>query len=142
MPDIIKGEIRRIVKREVNAATKGLKKDNARLKRDNADLKRRVARLEKTAARQGSLLGRVGQQSLQVDVKALGKLRFTKNTVAAIRKRLGLTQAELAKLVSVSSGSVAGWEQGTVPRDEQKAKILALRNLRARQVREILEGMG
>jgi cell division protein FtsB len=55
----------------VNAATKGLKKDNARLKRSNADLKRRVAQLEKAVARQKAVLGQVSRQSIQADEKAL-----------------------------------------------------------------------
>jgi DNA-binding transcriptional regulator YiaG len=141
MPNIIKDEIRRIAKREINVAIKGLKKDNAQLKRSNADLKRRVARLEKTVARQRTVLGQVGKQSLQADEKALEKFRFTRNTVAALRKRLSLTQGEFAKLVGASIGSVVNWEKGATPRDEQKAKILGLRKLGARQVREILEGM-
>ena len=142
MPNIIKDEVRRIAKREINVAVKGLKKDTARLKRSNADLKRRVARLEKTVARQRAVLGQVGRQSLQqVDRKALEQSRFTKNTVAALRKRLSLTQGEFAKLVGASIGSVVNWEKGAIPRDEQKAKILGLRKLGARQVREILESM-
>jgi DNA-binding transcriptional regulator YiaG len=140
MPNVIKDEVRRIAKREINIAVKGLKKDNARLKRDIAALKRKVARLEKTVARQKSVLGQVGRQSLQADEKALEKFRFRKDTVATLRKRLGLSQAELAKLVGVSPQTVLNWEHGSIPRDEQKAKILGLRKLGARQVREILEG--
>jgi DNA-binding transcriptional regulator YiaG len=137
MPNVIKDEVRRIAKREINIAIKGLKKDSARLKRSSADLKRRVAQLEKVVARQRTVLGQVSRQSIQADDTA----RFTKNTVAALRKRLGLTQGEFAKLVGASIGSVVNWEKGAIPRDEQKAKILGLRKLGARQVREILEGM-
>lgn len=32
--------------------------------------------------------------------------------VAAARERLGLTQAQLAKKLGVSAGTVAGWEAG------------------------------
>ncbi len=139
--DIIKDEVRRIAKREANVATKGLKKDNARLKRSNADLKRRVAQLEKTVARQRAVLGQVGRQSIQADEKILEKARFTKNTVAALRKRLGITQEEFAQLVGAHVQSVRNWEAGAIPKNEQKAKILGLRKHGAREVREILEGM-
>ncbi|UCF80392.1 MAG: helix-turn-helix domain-containing protein [Acidobacteriota bacterium] len=141
MPDVIKDEVRRIARREINAAVKQLKKDNARLKRSSADLKRRVAQLEKISARYKATLARVGKQSLQADEKALRKFRFRKDTVATLRKRLGVTQAELAVLVGVHKQAVYNWEHGTTPKGTQKAKLLGLRRLGARQVREILEGM-
>jgi DNA-binding XRE family transcriptional regulator len=62
--------------------------------------------------------------------------------VAALRGRLGLTREEFAQLVGAHKQAVYLWERGTVPRDEQKAKILSLRKLGAREAREILEGMG
>jgi DNA-binding transcriptional regulator YiaG len=62
--------------------------------------------------------------------------------VAALRGRLGLSREKFAKLVGASVGSVVNWEKGTVPRDEQKAKILDLRKLGAREAKEILEGVG
>jgi DNA-binding transcriptional regulator YiaG len=62
--------------------------------------------------------------------------------VAALRGRLGLSREKFAKLVGASVGSVVNWERGTVPRNEQKAKILGLRKLGTRQIREILEGLG
>ncbi len=141
MPDVIKDEVRRIAKREINAAIKHLKKDNARLKRSNADLKRRVAQLEKISTRYKATLARVGKQSVQVDEKVLEKSRFRKDTVATLRKRLGITQEELAMLVGVHKQAVYNWEHGTTPKGTQKAKLLGLRGLGARQVREILEGM-
>jgi hypothetical protein len=44
-------------------------------------------------------------------------------------------------LVGVHKQAVYNWEHGTIPKGTQKAKLLGLRRLKARQVREILEGM-
>jgi DNA-binding transcriptional regulator YiaG len=43
-----------------------------------------------------------------------------------IRKRLGLTQAELAKVLGVVPSTVAKWEQSIHPIDPTAARLLAL----------------
>ena len=67
------------------------------------------------------------------------KARFTKRTLPAIRKRLGLTQKELAKLLQVGQLTISSWERGkSKPRAGSLAKIIALRSMGQRQVDEAL----
>ena len=60
----------------------------------------------------------------------------------SLRKRLGLTQAELARLAGVSTQAVVNWEatQGAIPlrRKETRAKLQGIRSLNKRSAKEIL----
>ena len=141
MSNPIKEEIRRIARREANALTKRLRQDNAGLKKSNADLKRRVAKLEKIAARHQEASLAWKKQALKASPEDLEGLRFRKDTVSSIRKRLKLTQAELAKLAGVSLATVGNWEKESIPKDEHKATLAGLRKLGRKQAREMLEGM-
>ena len=98
MPNPIKEEIRRIARREANAATKKLRQDNAALKKSNVDLRRRVAKLEKIAARNQEAAIAWKKQALKASPEGLEGLRFRKDTVASIRRRLKLTQEELGRV--------------------------------------------
>ena len=139
MPDVIKEEIRRIARREANALTKRLRKDNTALKRSNAGLRRRVAALEKTVSRQRAVAAEWQKRTLSVGEDQLQGLRIRKDTVKSLRKRLRLTQGEFAQLAGVSLPTVRNWETGTLPRDQYKATLAGLRKLNARRARELLE---
>ncbi len=63
------------------------------------------------------------------------KARFTKRTLPSLRKRFGLTQQELAKLLHVALMTVNSWERGRKrPTDENVAKIIALRPMNQVQI--------
>lgn len=51
---------------------------------------------------------------------------MTSSEVRQIRKRLGLTQAELAAQLGVTASSVARWEQGVIGIRESAARLLQL----------------
>ncbi len=51
---------------------------------------------------------------------------MTGSEVRRIRKRLGLTQAQLAERVGVTASSVARWEQGVLGIRESAARLLRL----------------
>ena len=58
------------------------------------------------------------------------KARFTKRTLPAIRKRFGLIQQELAKLLQVTAITAGSWERGrSRPRANSVARIIALRSM-------------
>ena len=64
---------------------------------------------------------------------------MTPRLIRALRSRLGISQAELAKLVGVSTVAVGQWESGrSRPRAESKARIAALRSLGRREVKRLL----
>jgi transcriptional regulator with XRE-family HTH domain len=58
----------------------------------------------------------------------------------SLRKRLGITQKELAILAGVSVGAAHLWETGKFrPKDTKRSVLVALRKLNRREVRELLE---
>jgi DNA-binding transcriptional regulator YiaG len=104
-----------------------------------AALKRRLIELE----RQLRQLGRAGQlakpTAANEDSVSPGT-RFSAKSMAAQRRRLGLSAADCGLLVGASSQSVYNWEEGKArPRAQHLPAIFALRNLGRRQANEILE---
>ena len=66
--------------------------------------------------------------------------RFSPRLIRSLRKRLGLSQGQLATVVGVSAVSVGLWEQGkTRPTGPNRTALVALRKLGKRDVRRILE---
>ena len=62
---------------------------------------------------------------------------LSRRGLRAQRKRLGLSAADFGKLVGVSPQSIYNWEQeASRPREEQIAKLVALRALGKREARE------
>lgn len=142
MPNIasvLKAEISRIARKELRAETESLKKATATYRREIAALKKRIAVLERQvkrgprAAPKSEDLGGEGEAR---------QLRFSATRLAAQRKRLGLSAADLARLLGVSALSVYNWEGGkTRPQRPQLEKIAAVRKLGKREVRQQLESL-
>jgi DNA-binding transcriptional regulator YiaG len=66
--------------------------------------------------------------------------RFSAKSMAAQRKRLGLSAAECGLLIGASSQSIYNWEEGKArPRAQHLPAIFALKNLGRLQANEILE---
>ena len=107
-----------------------------------ADLRRQVLLMEKDVAR----LRRAGAAAAAAPVaaEAEGQKRFwiTGKGVRALRKRLGLTQAELGKLAGVSAQSVVKWEsvdgKAGLRRKAARAALQQLRELNKAKARELL----
>lgn len=126
----LQAEITRLARKEikkeldpvkrVNAAQRGL---IANLRRDVTELQREVARLQKA----------VGKATPVVDEEATQNFWISGKGVASLRKRLQLTQAELAVLADVSTQSVVKWEkhEGKIPfrRQETLARMQVIRGM-------------
>ncbi len=114
MPNLaqtLKQEIARISIRETNKLVSAQAKTVSELKRALVALKKRIAELEKAQKPVEKALARIQPEIVPAakPEKAAGKW-FTSNGIRAIRKRLGLTQAQLEKLAGVSEKTVAKWE--------------------------------
>ncbi len=71
------------------------------------------------------------------------KVRISTESIIKLRRKLGLTQAQLATLLGVSNFSVSHWELGkTSPRDAFKGKIAALRDMGKRELKRLLKEKG
>jgi len=135
--DQLKAEIARIARKQMRAELQALKKANSAYRSDIAALKRRVAQLESglaKAARQ-SPTQRGRAESADTDAGSEQKRRFRVGGFAALRKKLGVSAADMGKLLGVSAQSVYHWETGkTRPRASQLQAIAQVRSLGKREV--------
>ena len=97
---ILTETIAKTAARTIRKPIANLRRDVAILKRELAELKRVLKALQKTAAAQ--------PESSQAEAPSI---RPTAKMVLKLRMRLGLTQAELAKLAGVSTLTVYKWEK-------------------------------
>ena len=140
MPNIaavLKEEIARVARKELRGDTARFKKASAQYRSDIAALKRRITELEKQ-------LGKLSRQSRKAGAKAEAEapgtgtgrssLRFSPKGLAAQRKRLGLSAAQVAALLGVSGQSIYKWEDGKArPRASQLPAIASLRTMGKRE---------
>lgn len=141
MPNIaavLKAEINRLARKEVNAQTRVIRKANAQYRRDIAELKRRANALSKQVAY-------LEQQERKRAAKGAPKTvaqgkRFSARGLKAHRQKMGLSAADYARLVRVSAQTIYNWERGeSRPRAEQLASLVAIRALGKREALKRLE---
>jgi DNA-binding transcriptional regulator YiaG len=135
---ILKAEIVRLSKREMRKVTVPLGREVRSLKSMVSHLRKTVSLLEKFAARQQSQMAS-DRSRLQAAPEEMKKARFSPRLIRLLRKRLRITQRELAALAGVTVGAIYQWEQGLFePRDDKKGALVALRKLGRREVKRLL----
>ena len=136
---IIKSEIIRLAKREVRKVSVPLSKDVRLLKNTISRLRKSVLSLERFAAHRQKELSRREIQ-LEAPMEEIKQSRFSPRLLQSLRKKLGITQKELAILAGVSLGAAHLWETGKFrPKDNKMGVLVALKKLNRRQVRELLK---
>jgi DNA-binding transcriptional regulator YiaG len=134
----IKSEIERLAKREMRKVSVPLKRDVRSLKITVSQLRKAVPPLERLAARQQKESAK-REIRLEVSPEGIKKSRFSPRLVKTLRKKLRITQKELAILAGVTVGAAHLWEIGKFrPKDNKMGVLVALRKLNRRQVRELL----
>jgi len=135
---IIKSEIIRLAKREMRKVSVPLGRDVRLLKNTVSQLRKSVLSLERFAAHQQKELSK-REIRLEAPPEEIKQSRFSPGLIQRLRKRLGITQKELAILAGVTVGAAHLWETGKfLPSGEKRGAIVALRKLRRREVRELL----
>ena len=135
----LRDEISRLAKKETRSETEVLRRSSAQHRRDIAQLKRQVVGLTKRVALLEKAAWKSGAGAKVVDLE---NTRFSAKGLASHRQRLGLSGAEFAQLVGVSTQSLYNWEQGkTRPREEQMKAVIALRGLTKKEAWARLEQM-
>ena len=129
----LKAEIVRLSRREIRKALGPLKRLGAARRRQIADLRRQIAALQKEL----QMVRRVKvAATVPGPEMAGGRSWITGKGVRSLRKRLGLTQVELARLAGVSSVTVLHWEarQGKLStrRKNTVARLQQIRTLTKR----------
>jgi DNA-binding transcriptional regulator YiaG len=135
---IIKSEIIRLAKGEVRRVSIPLGKDVRLLKSTVSQLRKSVLSLERFAAQEQKELSK-REMRLEATPEEIKQSRFSPRLLQSLRKRLGITQKELAILAGVSVGAAHLWETGKFrPKDNKMGVLVALRKLNRREVRELL----
>jgi DNA-binding transcriptional regulator YiaG len=148
MPNLaktLKEEISRISRHEAKAAVTPIRKPTIRLRRDVANLKVRLALLEKATKEVQVLLTKIQVAQPGPAPEPADKGWISGKGVRTLRKRLGLSQKEFARLVGVSSQAVTLWEgkPGMLKmRDLTKAAVFAVRGIGKTEARQRLDEMG
>ncbi len=133
---LLKSEISRIARKEVRAETAALKKASAHYRSEIAALKKRIANLESALNKLGKASKRAPATAEESEPQAL---RFRADGFASLRQKLGLSAAEMARLLGVSAQSVYHWEGGkSKPRTGQLAAIAQVRKLGKREAATLL----
>jgi DNA-binding transcriptional regulator YiaG len=139
---MIKSEIVRLAKRETRKITFPLRRDLRTLKNVVSQLRQSVLALEKWTIQQKKEI-RKGKIPLEAAPDEVKRSRFSPRLIRSLRKRLGITQKEMASLAGVTVGAIYQWEQGIFePRGKKKGILVALRKLGRRAVRNLLEEKG
>jgi DNA-binding transcriptional regulator YiaG len=148
MPNIAKvlrEEIARISRKEAKAAVTPVRKPSIRVRSDVADLKRRMALLEKANKELLARLAKIeAAQPAPPATEPAGRGWISGKGIKSLRKRLGLSQADFARLVGVSEQAVYIWERKTGMvkfRDSTKAAVFAVRGIGAREAKDRLAEM-
>ena len=101
LANALKEEIRRLARKEIKAETGATKQAVAQYRREIASLKRQLQKQEKKIAfLENQERKRIEEP--QASDEAVENVRFSARSVAAQRKRSGLSAADYAKLVGVS----------------------------------------
>ena len=134
----MKSEIERLAKRELRKVSVPLKKDVRSLKITVSQLRKAILPLQRFAAGQQKELAK-REVKLEASPEEIEKSRFSPRLVKTLRKKLKITQKELATLVGVTVGIAHLWETGRfTPRADKKARLAALRKLGRTEVKKLL----
>jgi DNA-binding transcriptional regulator YiaG len=144
MPNIaqvLKSEIIRLARREVRSKYNPLRVQVNDLKKAVRDQRTTIARLEKHIDQLKAVSATPAEKILEApNVANADKVRLSPDSIKKHRKRLGLSQSELGKLLRVSTNTIVRWELGkSKPRDKHRAGLAQLRTMGARQVKKFLE---
>ena len=142
MPDIasvLKQEIKRLARKEVAVIVQPQSKQIQSLKASMRNLRDQVAALEKAISRRSRETHSTSSQS-QTEAASDRAIRINPKSLKSHRRRLNLSQVQIAKLLGVSAVSVTFWESGrTSPREKNRQAIAALRQMGAKEAKELLE---
>lgn len=138
---VLRSEIARISRKEVNYAIGEIRKSSIALKKNVADLKKRVAFLEKENKRLMATARKQKAEPAQIQTEETTKARLTSKGIRSLRNRLGLSRPQFAKLLGTTANSVYMWEKkgGALRlRGSTKASLLSIRGLGVREVKRRL----
>lgn len=145
----LKSEIARVARKELKDEIAALRKlttthrsEIAALKRDIKALHGAVKSIQKNVNRP-PVAPKGPQEDIPVAKRRGQAAAFSAEGLAAYRAQLGLSQAQMARVIGASALSVYKWESGKVtPRAAQQEQILAALKLGKRAIKAKLQEQG
>lgn len=135
--DAVRAEVLRLVRKELRAQVAPLQKEVRELRRAFSQTRKQLAQIEKLTPKQAEPATVL---ALEASEEEISKSRISGNLIRSLRRRLGITQGQLATLVGVSLSAVTLWETNKRrPTGQNRAAIVALRKLGRREVARMLE---
>ena len=144
MPNILsalKSEITRLARKEAKQVVAPVKKASATYRGLIAGLRKQLDTLQKEVA----VLKRAApkaEKALAAAQAPEGRFWITGKGVKALRKKLGLTQADFARLAGVSVPTIVKWESSggkvSIRRKDTPARLRAIRRMNKRSAAEFL----
>ena len=134
----IREAIARGARRQVRPVVLSLRREVFRLRRKVAQLHGALTALRRQAVGWERMM-EAAPLIPPVPEEAAKAARLSPRLIQSLRKRLGLSQTALARLVGVSAPAVAHWETGeSTPKGQNRAALVALRKVGKRQVKALL----
>ena len=145
MPNLLKelkSEITRLARKEAKQAVAPVKKASANYRGLIAGLRKQIDVLQKEVAALRRAAPKA-ENALASAQEPQGRFWITGKGVKALRRRLGLTQAQFGKLAGVSVPTVVNWEgaDGKVE-IRRKATMARLQELKGKGKREVAAMLG
>ncbi|MFA6292953.1 MAG: helix-turn-helix domain-containing protein [Victivallales bacterium] len=129
----------RVAKREANAKVRPLEKKIKELNLAGRQMKKLIDKQQKEILTLSKNIA-PNEKIQPLPPEAFEKARLSPKLIAMLRKKLKLSRQSFAKLLGVASNTIFMWESGrSKPRQAYKAKIISLRSLGKRQIREMLK---
>lgn len=131
----LKSEIARVARKELKSELSSLRAIATAHRSEIASLKRELRSLRSHLKSTARAVKSVSASSASDEPSPRKQIRFSADGFAAMREKWGISQAQMAALLSASSLSVHKWESGKVrPRVAQLERIQAVRRLGKREV--------
>ena len=135
---VIKEAIARGARRQVRVVVTPLRREVIRLRRKVADLQATATTLRQSANGWKRLM-EASPAIPRVSEAEAKAARLSPRLIGSLRRRLGVSQMALARLVGVSAPAVAHWEVGdSTPSGQNRMNLVALRRVGKREVKELL----
>jgi DNA-binding transcriptional regulator YiaG len=129
----------RVARREANAKVRPLEKKIKELKLAGRRMQRIIDRQQKEILALSKNLT-ANDKFQPLPPESLEKSRLSPKLISVLRKKLKLSRKDFGKLLGASGHTVFMWEAGrSKPRAAYRIKIISLRTLGKRKIREMLK---
>lgn len=137
-------EVRRLARKEFKASLENVRREIVEARRAVSQLRKKIAAMQKENKGTAEKAVKGVLQKAAAETEEKDRARISSTTIRTMRKKLGLTQLEMGKLLNVSGQSVYQWERrgGRLRlRNATRKAILELKKLGVREARRRLEAL-